>query len=584
MFCVAYLRGVGGRNVCRGRRAFSQKVAGNPDEAIAKAASLKPIDDLLNSQLGISDPDSYSLYGRYKAKLMPNAYEGKEENGKLVVVTAMTPTKAGEGKTCTSVGLADGLCKIGLNAMVALREPSLGPVFGMKGGAAGGGYAQVVPMSDINLHFTGDLHAIGTAHNLLSAMIDNHLHWAKKPQLDVRRIEWGRVMDMNDRALRKINVGLGGVGNGIPREDKFDITVASEVMAIFCLAKDTNDLKERLGNIVVGYTRGGKEAVTCRDIGADGAMAALLNDAIHPNIVQTLENNLAIIHGGPFANIAHGCSSVMGTKAALRLSDFVITEGGFGADLGAEKFFDIKCRKAELNPSCAVIVATVRALKLHGGVDYKDLGNNNPQAVEAGMPNLLRHIENVGKFGIPSVVSINRFPTDSDAEIQAVQEQCNRVGVKAILAEQWRLGGEGAKELAEAVKVACDSGDGKLKLLYPDDAPLKSKIETVAKEMYRADGVDFSKEASTKLKKFEKNGYGELPVCIAKTQYSFSDDPSLLNAPTGHRLHVQDVRLSAGAEFIVVLTGSIMTMPGLPREPSALSITVDESGEINGLF
>ncbi|GBG34101.1 C-1-tetrahydrofolate synthase, cytoplasmic [Hondaea fermentalgiana] len=563
----------------------SQKAPDNPDERIALAAELKPIHDVLADRVKITDPDSYALYGRYKAKLDVN-FAKQPAKGKLVLVTALTPTKAGEGKTCTSVGLADGLNKLpDTTAIAALREPSLGPVFGVKGGAAGGGYAQVVPMADINLHFTGDLHAISTAHNLLSAMIDNHIQWNAKPQLDVRRVEWGRVLDMNDRALRNVTLGLGGTGDGVPRQSFFDITVASEVMAIFCLATDLEDLKTRLGNIVVGYTRGGKEAVTCRDIGAEGAMTALLKDAFNPNVVQTLEHNLAVIHGGPFANIAHGCSSVVGTRAALALSDYVVTEGGFGADLGAEKFFDIKCRKAGLAPSAAVIVATVRALKLHGGVDAKELTTENTQAVRDGMPNLLRHIENVAKFGVESVVSINRFPTDTEAEIQVVKDLCKELGVDAVVAEQWQHGGEGALELAKAVQGLCDKADtSKFKPLYPDEMPLVDKISTIATELYRAKGVDISKEALTKLKRFQKDGYGHLPVCIAKTQYSFSDDASLVNAPEGHTLHVQDVRLAAGAEFVVVLTGSVMTMPGLPKRPSALDITVNENGQISGLF
>lgn len=566
-------------------RAFSQKAADNPDERIALAAKMKPIQDVLADKVAVTDPASYDLYGRYKAKINVN-FAKRDAKGKLILVTALTPTKAGEGKTCTSVGLADGLNKIdGVSAIAALREPSLGPVFGVKGGAAGGGYAQVVPMADINLHFTGDLHAISTAHNLLAAMIDNHIHWAAEPQLDVRRVEFGRVLDMNDRALRKVNLGLGGTGNGIPRESYFDITVASEVMAIFCLATDLEDLKHRLGNIVVGYTRGGKQAVTCRDIGAEGAMTALLKDAFNPNVVQTLEHNLAIIHGGPFANIAHGCSSVVGTRSALALADYVVTEGGFGADLGAEKFFDIKCRKAGLTPAAAVIVATVRALKLHGGVDAKALTSENLDAVRAGMPNLIRHIENVAKFGVDSVVSINRFPTDTEAEIQVVKDLCKEMGVEAIVAEQWQHGGAGALELAESVKKLADNADlSKFKPLYPDEMPLADKIKTIATSLYHADGIELSSEAKSKLKKFEKDGYGHLPVCIAKTQYSFSDDPAAVNAPSGHTLHIADVRLAAGAEFVVVLTGSVMTMPGLPKRPSALDITVNEAGQISGLF
>lgn len=572
-------------------RTFSAKSSSNPDEKIANEALMLPIDEVLKNKIGLEAKDSvgrynYSLYGPYKAKLNAHAFGDKPSKGKLVVVTAMTPTKAGEGKTCTSVGLGDALNLFeGKTGMVALREPSLGPVFGMKGGAAGGGYAQLNPMGDINLHFTGDMHAITSAHNLLAAMLDNHIQWNLEPRPDVRRIEFKRVLDMNDRTLRKIVVGLGGTGNGTPREDGFDITVASEVMAVFCLATSLSDLKERLGKIVVGYTRGGKEAVTAKDVGADGAMTALLRDAFEPNIVQSLENNLGLVHGGPFANIAHGCNSIVATQTALKLADYVVTEGGFGADLGFEKFCNIKCRKGGLKPSCAVIVATVRALKLHGGADEKQLGNEDVSAVTNGMPNLLRHIENVGKFGLPAVVSINRFPTDTDAEVQAVQEECKKLGVDAVVSEQWQHGGKGCKNLAERVIELCESDKSDFKLLYEDNLSLKNKVEKIATELYRAEGVSFSKTALTKLKKFEKMGYGNFPVCIAKTQYSFSDDPKAINAPVQHTLNVSDVRLAAGAEFVVILCGDIMQMPGLPKSPSALSISVDEkSGEIVGLF
>ena len=505
------------------------------------------------------------------------------EDGKLILVTALTPTKAGEGKTCTSVGLADGLCKIGKKGMAALREPSLGPVFGMKGGAAGGGYAQVVPMQDINLHFTGDLHAIGCAHNLLSAMVDNHIYWANEPLLDSRRVQWGRVVDMNDRALRNIVVGLGSITDGFARQDRFDITVASEVMAIFCLATDTDDLQNRLGNIIVGYTRG-REPVRARDLKADGAMAALLKDALKPNLVQTLEQNPAIIHGGPFANIAHGCSSVVSTKAALKLADYVVTEGGFGADLGAEKFFDIKCRKAGLSPDCAVVVATVRALKLHGGADEKNLTEENIAQVEAGMCNLLRHCENVRKYGVPVVVAINAFHLDTEAELAAVQAGCEAEGIKAVLSTHWADGGEGGAALAEEVVNTIDTQESNFAPIYTDDMPLVEKVRTVAQEIYRADDIEVSSTAATKFKQFERLGFGHFPVCMAKNQYSFTNDAKIKGAPTGHTIPIADVRLSAGAEFCVVLTGSIMTMPGLPKKPAAEAVGINDDGDIYGLF
>ena len=468
--------------------------------------------------------------------------------------------------------------------MTSLREPSLGPVFGVKGGAAGGGYAQVVPMADINLHFTGDLHAIGAANNLLAAMLDNHIYWAKEPLVDVRRVTWRRVVDMNDRALRNINCGLGKRTDGIPRQDGFDITVASEIMAIFCLATDMDDLQRRLGQIVVGYTRA-RKPVTCKDLNAEGALAALLRDALQPNLVQTLENNPAIIHGGPFANIAHGCSSVVSTKTSLKLCDYVVTEGGFGADLGAEKFFNIKCRKSGLKPDCAVIVATCRALKLHGGAEEKTLTKiEDVGAVEKGMVNLERHIENVRKFGVPVVVAINQFPFDTDAEMQAVEDACAKLGVTAVRSNHHGHGGNGATALAEAVAHICDNEESNFKPLYSDDMPLIEKVRTVAKEMYRADDIAIDAAAMTKFKQFTKDGYGHFPVCMAKTQYSFSADPKALGAPTGHTLPVRDVRLSAGAEFIVVLTGDIMQMPGLPKIPAAENVGVNDDGSIYGMF
>ena len=512
-----------------------------------------------------------------------NELETREKEGKLILVTALTPTKAGEGKTCTSVGLADGMCQIGKSCMVALREPSLGPVFGMKGGAAGGGYAQVVPMADINLHFTGDMHAIGAAHNLCSAMVDNHIYWNKEPQIDARRVAWRRVVDMNDRALRSTTCGLGGPLNGFPRIDGFDITVASEVMAVFCLATDLDDLQRRLGNVVVGYTRT-RKPVTAAEINADGAMTALLKDAMQPNLVQTLENNVAIVHGGPFANIAHGCSSVVATKAALKMSDYVITEAGFGADLGAEKFFDIKCRKAGLKPEAAVVVGTVRALKMHGGAKDDELAEEDLGALERGMPNLLKHVENVAKFGVPVIVAINRFPTDTGLEVDLIEKACEKVGVRAVMASHWTEGGVGAVPLAEEVVRVADSGEANFQPLYPDDMPLADKVRTIAQEIYGAADISVDKAAATKFRQFEKLGFGHFPVCMAKTQYSFSDDPNAKGAPTGHTLHVTDARLSAGAEFVVVLTGDIMTMPGLPKVPAAEAIGVSREGVINGLF
>ena len=555
--------------------------------AVANLGNMQPVVDVAKRRFDVEiGEDDLEVYGRYKAKIPFNFIKKleKEEDGKLILVTAMSPTRFGEGKTCTSVGLGDGLCQIGKNAMVSLREPSLGPVFGVKGGAAGGGYAQVVPMADINLHFTGDLHAIGAANNLLAAMLDNHIYWAKEPLVDVRRIGWRRVVDMNDRALRNITCGLGGRTDGIPRQDGFDITVASEIMAIFCLATDMDDLTRRLGQIVVGYTRA-RKPVTCKDLNADGALAALLRDAIQPNLVQTLENNPAVIHGGPFANIAHGCSSVISTKASLKLCDYVVTEGGFGADLGAEKFFNIKCRKSGLSPDCVVVVATVRALKLHGGADEKTLSKEeNVDAVRGGMVNLERHIENVRKFGVPIVVAVNQFPFDTDAELDAVEEECKNLGVKAVRSNHHGHGGAGAKALAEEVANTCQTEESNFKTLYPDEMSLEDKIRTVATEMYRADDIAIDATAATKLKQFTKDGYGHFPICMAKTQYSFSADPKALGAPNGHILPVRDVRLSAGAEFIVALTGDIMQMPGLPKVPAAEHVGVHEDGAIYGLF
>jgi len=554
------------------------------DIDIAREAKKKKILDIAKDTLGL-DPQALEPYGHFKAKV-PFAVIDKlksKKDAKLVLVTAMTPTTAGEGKTTTSVGLADGMNKIGKKTIVALREPSLGPVFGMKGGAAGGGYAQIVPMDDINLHFTGDFHAISSANNLLAAMIDNHVYWGKEPLIDVRRISWRRAVDMNDRALRSIVNSLGGVSNGFPREDGFDITVASEVMAIFCLANDLKDLQNRLGNIIVGYSRD-KKPITAREIKADGAMTALLRDALQPNLVQTLENNPAFVHGGPFANIAHGCNTVLATKTAMKLADYVITEAGFGADLGAEKFLNIKCRKSNLKPSCVVVVATIRALKLHGGVDAKNLGPEDLQALEKGIPNLIKHVENVGKFGLPAIVAINRFPTDSENEVKLVENSCNKMKVKAILAEHWAKGGEGATELAKEVVRTLDEEKSSFKFLYPDKMSLVDKVRTVAQKIYGADDISIDTAVSKKFSDIEDLGFGSYPVCMAKTQYSFSTDPTLKCVPSGFTVPVQDVRLSAGAEFVVVLTGSIMTMPGLPSVPAAESVGVGEDGEIFGLF
>src|SRR5712672_94585 len=554
------------------------------DIEIAQKARLERISKVALAKLGIAE-EHLEPYGHYKAKVSLEYLDSLKPrpNAKLVLVTAMTPTPAGEGKTTTTVGLGDALNHIGKKAMICLREPSLGPVFGMKGGAAGGGYAQVVPMEDINLHFTGDFNAIALANNLLAAMLDNHIHHGNELGIDVRRVAWRRVMDMNDRALRDITVSLGGPGNGYPREDGFDIVVASEVMAIFCLSTSLDDLKERLGKIVAGYTRDQKP-VLARDLQAHGAMTVLLKDAIKPNLVQTLENNPAFIHGGPLANIAHGCNSVIATSSAMKLADYVVTEAGFGADLGAEKFIDIKCRKTGLAPDCVVLVATIRALKMHGGVKKEDLKSENLTALKSGMTNLARHVENVQKFGIVPVVSINRFSADTPAEIELVQKACASLGVEALMADHWAMGGEGAAEVAKAVVRIVDSGKSRLKLLYPDEMPLVEKVRTIAREIYRAKDISADKAVRDQLASFEAMGYGKLPVCIAKTQYSFSTNPDLKGAPDDHTIQVREVRLSAGAEFVVAICGDVMTMPGLPKVPAADSIDVGADGKIVGLF
>jgi formate--tetrahydrofolate ligase len=553
------------------------------DIEIARAANKKPIMEI-GAKLGI-DAEHLLPYGHDKAKLSAEYIKSIQgnKNGKLILVTAINPTPAGEGKTTTTVGLGDGLNRIGKKAMVCIREASLGPNFGMKGGAAGGGYAQVVPMEDMNLHFTGDFHAITTAHNLLSAMIDNHIYWGNELEIDIRRVVWRRVMDMNDRALRQINVSLGGVANGFPRETGFDITVASEVMAILCLATDLKDLERRLGDIIVAYRRD-KSPVYARDIKADRAMAVLLKDAMQPNLVQTLENNPAFVHGGPFANIAHGCNSVVATTTALKLADYVVTEAGFGADLGAEKFFDIKCRKAGLKPAAAVIVATVRALKMNGGIKKEDLGKENVDAVKKGCANLGRHIENVRQFGVPAVVAINHFHSDTEAEIQALKDYVASMGEEAVLCRHWAEGSKGTEELAEKVSKLADSGASQFAPLYGDDLGLFEKIETVVKRIYRGSEAIADKSVRDQLKAWEAQGYGNLPVCMAKTQYSFSTDPNLRGAPTGHVVPVREVRLSAGAGFVVAICGEIMTMPGLPKAPASEKIFLNEQGLIEGLF
>ena len=553
------------------------------DIEIARAASMKPIAEI-GAKLDIP-ADALLQFGPTKAKISYDFIkkQSRRPDGKLVLVTAITPTPAGEGKTTTTVGLGDGLNAIGKRATICIREPSLGPCFGMKGGAAGGGYAQVVPMEDINLHFTGDFHAIGTAHNLLSAMVDNHIYWGHKPEIDLRRVAWRRVVDMNDRALRDIVCSLGGISNGFPREGGFDITVASEIMAIFCLATDLKDLERRINNIVVGYTRD-RRPVKAKDIKASGAMTVLLKDALMPNLVQTLENNPAFIHGGPFANIAHGCNSVMATKTALKLADYVVTEAGFGADLGAEKFFDVKCRKAGLKPATVVLVATVRALKMHGGVARDQLGKENVDAVKKGCANLERHLKNLKKFGVPAIVAINRFITDTDKEVNAVKNTAKKFGALAIRCNHWADGSKGTIDLAKHVVKLADSGRAKFKPLYDDKMPLFEKIETVAKQIYGAKELTAEAKVRNQLREWEQAGYGKFPICIAKTQYSFSTDPNLKGAPTGHTVTLREVRLSAGAEFIVAITGEIMTMPGLPRVPSANAIHLNKNGDIEGLF
>ncbi len=560
------------------------------DIEIARGASMQPI-EAIGERVDIPASALYR-YGEHKAKVTPEFLASLEGNkdGKLILVTAITPTPAGEGKTTTSVGLGDALNRLGKRTMICLREPSLGPCFGVKGGAAGGGHAQVVPMEDINLHFTGDFHAIGAANNLLAALLDNHIYWGNESNIDERRITWKRVVDMNDRALRSVVNSLGGVANGFPREDGFDITVASEVMAIFCLATDLDDLKRRLANIIVGRTRT-REPIYAKDIKAEGSMTALLRDALMPNLVQTLENNPAFIHGGPFANIAHGCNSVIATRTALKMADYVVTEAGFGADLGAEKFFDIKCRKAGLEPSAAVLVATIRALKMHGGVAKGDLGTEDVQAVTDGCVNLARHVENLHAFGVPIAVAINRFSEDTDEEIAAVHQACAELGVEAHECTHWADGGAGAEGLAEAVVKLADRegvepgvvGEG-FRLLYPDDLPLWEKVRTIAQRLYGARGIIADQRVRDQFSDLQDQGFGHYPVCIAKTQYSFSTDPSLKGAPSNHVVPVREIRLSSGAEFVVVVCGDIMTMPGLPRVPAANNINVDEAGQIQGLF
>jgi formate--tetrahydrofolate ligase len=554
------------------------------DIEISQAAKMRPIVDVAADKLDIPAEDLIP-YGHYKAKVSLDyiASLAERPDGKLILVTAITPTPAGEGKTTTTVGLGDALNEIGKKAMICIREPSLGPCFGVKGGAAGGGYAQVVPMEDINLHFTGDFHAIGAANNLLAAMIDNHVYWGNKLDIDIRRVTWRRAVDMNDRALRSIVTSLGGAANGFPREAGFDITVASEVMAIFCLASDLTDLQRRLGQIQIGQTRD-KKPVTAKDLSAAGSMAALLKDALAPNLVQTLENNPAFIHGGPFANIAHGCNSVIATKAALKLTDYVVTEAGFGADLGAEKFFDIKCRKAGLMPDCVVIVATIRALKMHGGVAKDDLKKENLQALEKGFGNLERHVGNVQKYGLPAVVSLNRFSSDSEAEIALVKRLCAKLGVECVLADQWARGGEGAGELARTVLRTIESSPSKFKPLYPDDMSLWEKTRTIVREVYGASDITGDKSVKDRFAELEKEGFGKFPICVAKTQYSFTTNADAKGAPSGFTIPIREVRLSAGAEFVVVICGDIMTMPGLPKVPAANNIELAADGRIAGLF
>ncbi len=554
------------------------------DIEIAREATPKRIEEIATS-IGISD-EYLEHYGKYKGKVNLSINDEKlkdQVSGKLILVTAISPTPAGEGKTTTSVGLVDGLCHIGKKAVICLREPSLGPCFGMKGGAAGGGHAQVIPMTDINLHFTGDFHAIGAAHNLLSAIVDNHIHWSNELDIDPRRITWKRVVDMNDRSLREITCGLGGTGNGIPRQSGFDITVASEIMAVFCLASDADDLKKRIGNIVIGYTRS-NQPVKAKQLKADGAISALLQDAFQPNLVQTLENNPAFIHGGPFANIAHGCNSVVATKTALKLADYVVTEAGFGADLGAEKFFDIKCRKSGLKPDAVVLVATTKALKMHGGIKKEELGSENVDAVKSGCKNLERHIKNIRKFGVPVIVGINDYVSDTENEHKAIIDFCINMGVACKLSSHWEKGGEGAADLAKEVAKLADSGISEFKTLYDNQMSLWDKTEYIAQNIYGASEIIADKKVRNQFKKLEDDGFGNYPICMAKTQYSFSTDPLLMGAPSGHDVPIKEVRLSAGAEFVVVVCGDIMTMPGLPRIPAAENIDVDENGLIQGLF
>ena len=553
------------------------------DIEIARAAKLNSIIDVAK-KIGINQESVFN-YGHHKAKISLDFIDSikTKSEGKLILVTAMTPTPAGEGKTTTTVGLGDGLNAIGKKAIICLREPSLGPCFGMKGGAAGGGFSQVVPMEDINLHFTGDFHAIGAAHNLLSALIDNHIYWGNELGIDVRRITWKRVLDMNDRSLREIVSSLGGPGNGYPRETGFYITVASEVMAILCLSNDLEDLRRRLGNIVIGYTRE-KKPVTANDLNGSGAMTVLLKDALMPNLVQTLENNPAFVHGGPFANIAHGCNTVLATKTALKLSEYVVTEAGFGADLGAEKFFNIKCRKAQLTPSVAVVVATIRALKMHGGVSKDELGKENVEAVKSGLENLGKHIRNIGQFGVPVVVAVNNFTSDTDLEFKAIKEYCAELNVEAILCKHWAEGSSGVSDLAKKVVQIAESGSAQFRTLYDDSVSLWEKTNTIAKSIYGAQEIIADKSVREQFKQLQESGYGKFPICMAKTQYSFSTDPNLKGAPTGHVVPIKEIRLSAGAEFLVVVAGEIMTMPGLPKVPAANSIQLNNQNQIEGLF
>ena len=555
------------------------------DIEIARAAKIKPIEDVLAKVNVPNDHFAFSPMGRHIAKLnLEYIATLKEKKSHLILVTAITPTPAGEGKTTTSVGLSDGLNKIGKKAVVCLREPSLGPSFGMKGGAAGGGYAQVIPMEQINLHFTGDFHAITSAHNLLSALIDNHIYWGNKLNIDPEKIIWKRVVDLNDRGLRKIKINLEKLKNNIPRNDSFDITVASEVMAIFCLSNNLKDLEEKIGNITVAYTKDDKP-IYAKDLNAHGAMTVLLKEAIRPNLVQTLENNLAIIHGGPFANIAHGCNSILATKTALKLSEYVVTEAGFGADLGAEKFLNIKCREANIKPNCVVLVVTIRALKMHGGVEKDNLKKENIDALKKGLPNLERHLQNLKKFGLEVVIAINHFITDTDKEIKIVKEHCSKMQVKVSLCTHWSEGGKGTEDLANNVVEICkNNNNNNFKYLYSEDAPIIKKIEIITKEIYRASRVEIADQIKSQIKKIEESGFGKFPICIAKTQYSFSEDPKIKGAPSGHTISVREVRLSTGSKFIVVVCGSIMTMPGLPRNPAADLIKLNKKGDIEGLF